>query len=56
MVLSNPSTRLTLEHARLLLEEEPAQVRTRIDQSIDILKRMIRDLRVHHGHAAKAAF
>lgn len=36
---------LTLEHARLLLEEEPAQVRTRIDQSIEDLNSTIRDLR-----------
>ena len=36
---------LTLEHARLLLEEEPAQVRTRIEQSIEDLNSTIRDLR-----------
>jgi len=36
---------LTLEHARLLLGEEPAQTRTRIDQSIEDLNSTIRDLR-----------
>lgn len=36
---------LTLEHARLLLSEEPAQTRTRIDQSIEDLNSTIRDLR-----------
>jgi len=36
---------LTLEHARLLLEEEPEQTRTRIDQSIEDLNSTIRDLR-----------
>lgn len=36
---------LTLEHARLLLVEEPAQTRTRIDQSIEDLNSTIRDLR-----------
>lgn len=36
---------LTLEHARLLLNEEPAQTRTRIDQSIEDLNSTIRDLR-----------
>jgi two-component system, NarL family, sensor histidine kinase DevS len=36
---------LTLEHARLLLGEEPDQSRNRIDQSIDDLNSTIRDLR-----------
>ena len=36
---------LTLEHARLLLSEEPAQTRTRINQSIEDLNSTIRDLR-----------
>jgi len=36
---------LTLEHARLLLKEEPDQTRTRIDQSIEDLNSTIRDLR-----------
>jgi two-component system, NarL family, sensor histidine kinase DevS len=36
---------LTLEHARLLLRDEPAQSRTRIDQSIEDLNSTIRDLR-----------
>jgi signal transduction histidine kinase len=36
---------LTLEHARLLLNEEPSQSRTRIDQSIEDLNSTIRDLR-----------
>ncbi len=36
---------LTLEHARLLLNEEPQQTRTRIDQSIEDLNSTIRDLR-----------
>jgi two-component system, NarL family, sensor histidine kinase DevS len=36
---------LTLEHARLLLSEEPAQTRTRIGQSIEDLNSTIRDLR-----------
>ncbi|MCB2213877.1 GAF domain-containing sensor histidine kinase [bacterium] len=36
---------LTLEHARLLLEEEPEQTRTRINQSIKDLNSTIRDLR-----------
>jgi signal transduction histidine kinase len=36
---------LTLEHARLLLGEEPDQTRTRIDQSIEDLNSTIRDLR-----------
>ena len=36
---------LTLEHARLLLSEEPAQTRSRIDQSIEDLNSTIRDLR-----------
>lgn len=36
---------LTLEHARLLLEEEPEQTRTRIEQSIEDLNSTIRDLR-----------
>lgn len=36
---------LTLEHARLLLGEEPEQTRNRIDQSIEDLNSTIRDLR-----------
>ena len=36
---------LTLEHARLLLLEEPQQTRKRIDQSIEDLNSTIRDLR-----------
>jgi signal transduction histidine kinase len=36
---------LTLEHARLLLAEEPEQSRKRINQSIDDLNSTIRDLR-----------
>lgn len=36
---------LTLEHARLLLGEEPEQTRKRIDQSIEDLNSTIRDLR-----------
>ena len=36
---------LTLEHARLLLGEEPDQTRTRINQSIEDLNSTIRDLR-----------
>jgi len=36
---------LTLEHARLLLDEEPGQVRQRINQSIQDLNSTIRDLR-----------
>ena len=36
---------LTLEHARLLLGEEPEQTRTRINQSIEDLNSTIRDLR-----------
>ncbi len=36
---------LTLEHARLLLEEEPEQTRKRITQSIEDLNSTIRDLR-----------
>lgn len=36
---------LTLEHARLLLGEEPMQTRKRIDQSIEDLNSTIRDLR-----------
>ncbi len=36
---------LTLEHARLLLEEDPDQARTRINQSIEDLNSTIRDLR-----------
>jgi len=36
---------LTLEHARLLLGEEPGQTRKRIDQSIEDLNSTIRDLR-----------
>jgi two-component system, NarL family, sensor histidine kinase DevS len=36
---------LTLEHARLLLGEEPAQARKRIEQSIEDLNSTIRDLR-----------
>jgi signal transduction histidine kinase len=36
---------LTLEHARLLLSDEPDQSRTRIDQSIEDLNSTIRDLR-----------
>jgi signal transduction histidine kinase len=36
---------LTLEHARLLLEEEPEQTRNRINQSIKDLNSTIRDLR-----------
>jgi two-component system, NarL family, sensor histidine kinase DevS len=36
---------LTLEHARLLLGDEPEQTRKRIDQSIEDLNSTIRDLR-----------
>ncbi len=36
---------LTLEHARLILGEEPEQTRKRIDQSINDLNSTIRDLR-----------
>ncbi len=36
---------LTLEHARLLLGDEPAQTRKRINQSIEDLNSTIRDLR-----------
>ena len=36
---------LTLEHARLILGEEPEQTRKRIDQSIEDLNSTIRDLR-----------
>ncbi len=36
---------LTLEHARLLLNEDPSQSRTRINQSIEDLNSTIRDLR-----------
>jgi signal transduction histidine kinase len=36
---------LTLEHARLLLGDEPEQTRKRIDQSIEDLNHTIRDLR-----------
>jgi len=36
---------LTLEHARLILEEEPEQTRKRIEQSIEDLNSTIRDLR-----------
>lgn len=36
---------LTLEHARLLMNEEPEQSRTRIEQSIEDLNGTIRDLR-----------
>lgn len=36
---------LTLEHARLLLGEEPEQTRNKIDQSIEDLNSTIRDLR-----------
>jgi two-component system sensor histidine kinase DevS len=36
---------LTLEHARLLLDEEPEQTRKRINQSIEDLNSTIRDLR-----------
>jgi signal transduction histidine kinase len=36
---------LTLEHARLLLSDEPNQTRKRIDQSIEDLNSTIRDLR-----------
>jgi len=36
---------LTLEHARLLIGEEPEQTRTRINQSIEDLNSTIRDLR-----------
>ncbi len=36
---------LTLEHARLLLSEDPSQSRTRINQSIEDLNSTIRDLR-----------
>lgn len=36
---------LTLEHARLLLTEEPEQVKSRINQSIEDLNTTIRDLR-----------
>jgi len=36
---------LTLEHARLLLGEDPQQSKTRIDQSIEDLNSTIRDLR-----------
>jgi signal transduction histidine kinase len=36
---------LTLEHARLLLGEEPEQTRKRINQSIEDLNSTIRDLR-----------
>ncbi len=36
---------LTLEHANLLLVEEPEQTRKRIDQSIEDLNSTIRDLR-----------
>ncbi len=36
---------LTLEHARLLLNEEPEQSRSRIEQSIEDLNGTIRDLR-----------
>jgi signal transduction histidine kinase len=36
---------LTLEHARLLLTEEPEQVKSRINQSIEDLNSTIRDLR-----------
>jgi two-component system sensor histidine kinase DevS len=36
---------LTLEHARLLLSDEPEQTRNKIDQSIEDLNSTIRDLR-----------
>ena len=36
---------LTLEHARLLIDDEPSQTRKRIDQSIEDLNSTIRDLR-----------
>jgi two-component system sensor histidine kinase DevS len=38
---------LTLEHARLLLDENPAQSRQRIDQAIDDLNSTIRDIRTY---------
>jgi signal transduction histidine kinase len=38
---------LTLEHARLLLPEDPPQSRGRIDQAIDDLNRTIRDIRAY---------
>jgi two-component system, NarL family, sensor histidine kinase DevS len=38
---------LTLEHARLLLPEDPPQSKGRIDQAIDDLNRTIRDIRAY---------
>jgi signal transduction histidine kinase len=38
---------LTLEHARLLLSEDPNQSRERIDQSIIGLNNTIRDIRTY---------
>lgn len=38
---------LTLEHARLLMPEDPAQSKTRIDQAIDNLNHTIRDIRAY---------
>ena len=38
---------LTLEHARLLMPEDPSQSKTRIDQAIDDLNHTIRDIRAY---------
>ena len=38
---------LTLEHARLLIPEDPMQSKGRIDQAIDDLNRTIRDIRAY---------
>ena len=38
---------LTLEHARLLMTEDPVQSRSRIDQAIKDLNHTIRDIRAY---------